>query len=281
MIHVSTRLRVAYFSIMPFVSAAAVEVHYVEHGPADPKHTAVILHGFPLDHRMCVAAFEPVFQDRSDWRRIYLDFPGMGQTRAPGWVGSTDDVLKVTQAAVDALVPGPYAVAGTSYGGYVAMGLAAAVPDLVRGLALVVPMIVPAHAERDVGEQRVLVREEGLFGTEMFENFAVVVTPETLRRHEAEIEAALADADQAAVDRISASYGGTFPLAGPQYERPALVVLARQDNVLGFNDQWRAMGQWPRATFAILDRAGHGLTFEQPALLTALVDDWLDRVAQE
>jgi pimeloyl-ACP methyl ester carboxylesterase len=113
----------------------------------------------------------------------------------------------------------------------------------------------------------------------MYEELAVVVTAETLRRHDEEIEAAVADADQAAVERISATYGGTFPLVGPRYERPALIVLGRQDNVLGFNDQWQAMGQWPRSTFAVLDRSGHGLTFEQPALLTTLVDDWLDRVA--
>jgi pimeloyl-ACP methyl ester carboxylesterase len=269
----------AYLPIMPFVTAAGVEVHYVEHGPPDAGRTAVILHGFTTDHRMCVAAFEPAFRGRPGWRRIYPDFPGMGQTRAPEWLGSTDDVLRVTQAAVNALVPGPYALAGASYGGYIAMGLAAAQPDRVIGLALVVPMIVPAHALRDVGERRVLVRDGGLRGSELHEELAVVVTAETLRRNDEEIEAAIAVADQAAAERIGANYGGTFMLAD-RYERPALVVLGRQDNVLGYNDQWRVMGQWPRATFAVLDRAGHGLTFEQPALLTTLVDDWLDRVAQ-
>ncbi len=265
---------------MPFVRAAGVEIHYVEQGPADADRTAVILHGFPIDHRMCMASFEPSFRKRPGWRRIYPDFPGMGLTRAQEWVASTNDVFKVTQAAVDVLVPGRYALAGVSYGGYIAMGLAAAAPDRVTGLALVVPMIVPTHAERDVAEHRVLVREEGVRGPEMFEDLAVVVTAETLRHHDEEIEAAVADADQAAVERISASYGGTFPLVGRGYERPALVVLGRQDNVLGFNDQWRAMGQWPRSTFAVLDRAGHALTFEQPALLTTLVDDWLDRVTR-
>ncbi len=265
---------------MPFVTAAGVEVHYVEHGPADAEHTAVILHGFPLDHRMCVASFEPSFRGRPGWRRIYLDFPGMGRTRAPNWVGSTDDVFRITRAAVDALVPGPYALGGVSYGGYIAMGLAAAATERVTGLALVVPMIIPIHALRDVGEHRVLVREGGLRGSELYEELAVVVTAETLRRHVEEIEAAIATADQEVVERIEANYGGTFPLVG-RHEQPVLVVLGRQDNVLGFNDQWRVMGQWPRATFVVLDRAGHGLTFEQPVLLTALVDDWLDRVTQK
>jgi pimeloyl-ACP methyl ester carboxylesterase len=204
----------------------------------------------------------------------------MGRTRAPEWVSSTDDIFRVTHAAVDTLVPGRYAVAGVSYGGYIAMGLTEGAPERVTGLALIVPVIVPTHAQRDVPEHRVLVRDGRLRGSDMYEELAVVVTAETLRRHDEEIEPAVLDADHAAVERISANYAGSFPLVGPGYERPALVVLGRQDQVLGFNDQWRAMGQWPRATFVVLDRAGHGLMFEQPALLTRLIVDWLDRVAE-
>src|SRR4029450_5579527 len=132
--------------------------------------------GFPIDHRSCVASFEPSFRDRSGWRRIYPDFPGMGQTRAPECVGSTDDVFRATQAAVAALVPGQYVLVGESFGGYVAMGLAAAAPNRVTGLALVVPMIVPTPAQRDVAEHRVLVREEGLQGSPMHEEMGVVIT---------------------------------------------------------------------------------------------------------
>ena len=57
------------------------------------------------------------------------------------------------------------------------------------GLALIVRVIVPTHGERGVAEHRVLVREEGRRGAEMFEDFADVVTAETLRRHDEEIEA--------------------------------------------------------------------------------------------
>jgi hypothetical protein len=60
-----------------------------------------------------------------------------------------------------------------------------------------------------------------------------------------------------------------------------MAVLCRQDHALGFNDQWRAMGQCSRPTFVVLDRAGHGVTFEQPAILTTLIDDWLSRVTDD
>ena len=39
-------------------------------------------------------------------------------------------------------------------------------------------------------------------------------------------------------------------------------------------------GEFPRATFAVLDRAGHMLGFEQPVLLHALLNEWLDRVEE-
>jgi pimeloyl-ACP methyl ester carboxylesterase len=41
------------------------------------------------------------------------------------------------------------------------------------------------------------------------------------------------------------------------------------------------MDAYPRATVAVLDRAGHTLPWEQPEVLKALVAEWLDRVEQE
>jgi hypothetical protein len=42
----------------------------------------------------------------------------------------------------------------------------------------------------------------------------------------------------------------------------------------------RLLEHYPRATFAVLDRAGHGLPHEQVGLLTALMGEWLDRVRE-
>jgi pimeloyl-ACP methyl ester carboxylesterase len=37
---------------------------------------------------------------------------------------------------------------------------------------------------------------------------------------------------------------------------------------------------YPRATFAVLDRAGHALPHEQEKLVIALMSEWLDRVQE-
>lgn len=270
---------------MPFVTANGVELYYVERGPSasEAAYTAVFLHGFTIDHRSNLAAFDDCFGSRPQWRRLYLDFPGMGRTVAPEWLASTDDVFAVTRAAVDDLVPGRYAAIGGSFGGYIALGFAAAAPARVTGVMLYVPMVVPEHAERRVPAKQVLVNDPALpRGSEDFEDMAVVRTAQTQRRTSAEIDPAVEIADEAAVDRIFARYGGSFPItpASGSFDAPTLVLTGRQDDVVGFDDQLAHLGGWPRTTFVVLDRAGHNLQIEQPTLVSALFSEWLDRVAE-
>jgi pimeloyl-ACP methyl ester carboxylesterase len=58
-------------------------------------------------------------------------------------------------------------------------------------------------------------------------------------------------------------------------------VLGRQDDHVGYRDQWDLLEHYPRASFAVLDRAGHNLQQEQPVLFEALVEEWLDRVGRQ
>lgn len=269
-----------------FVEAAGVRVHYVERGATSPgAPTAVLLHGFPVDHRIMLAAFESAFAGRDGWRRLYLDLPGLGATAAPDWVSSTDDVLAVVRAAIDALGVGRYVAIGESYGGYLARGLVAAQPDRVEGLGLLCPMVVAPYDERDLPPYRVLHRDPALVeqvGAAVLDadDVGVVQTPETWRRHLEDVAPGLESADPAATARIRAAWTGTFPLEPRPYGRPALFLVGRQDASTGYRDAYRILDSYPRATFAVLDRAGHNLQGEQPALLDALVREWLDRVEE-
>jgi pimeloyl-ACP methyl ester carboxylesterase len=51
--------------------------------------------------------------------------------------------------------------------------------------------------------------------------------------------------------------------------------------VTGFEDQYVLLPHYPRATFAVLDVAGHNLQIEQPELFAALIREWLRRVSHE
>jgi pimeloyl-ACP methyl ester carboxylesterase len=272
---------------MADVELDGARVHYVEHGPTGPGvPTAVLVHGFPVDHRLMVGAFEPVFADRPGWRRIYVDLPGMGQTEAPD-VASTDDVFRILCGTVEALVPeGPYVVVGQSYGGYLARGLAAADPERVVGLAAVVTVVEPRHELRQLPEREVLVRDPELaerVGVDALEaeEVLVVQTEETWAEARRQVDPGLAAADPTATARIEGSYAGTFAVETAPFERPVLVVVGRQDSVTGYRDAWKLVEHYPRATFAVLDRAGHALNIEQRGLFEALVSEWLDRVEGE
>jgi len=77
-----------------------------------------------------------------------------------------------------------------------------------------------------------------------------------------------------------ARYGFSFDLAAAEesFTKPALVITARQDTTVGYRDAWEILERYPRATFAVVDRATHGWPTETTDLLAALVDDWLERI---
>ena len=63
-------------------------------------------------------------------------------------------------------------------------------------------------------------------------------------------------------------------------EKPTLILAGRQDAMVGYRDAWKILENYPRGTFAVLDRAGHNLQIEQETLFNALVNEWLDRVEE-
>ena len=61
---------------------------------------------------------------------------------------------------------------------------------------------------------------------------------------------------------------------------PTLILAGRQDHISGYRDAWDVLESYPRATYAVLDRAGHRVQMEQETLFNALVNEWLDRVEE-
>jgi pimeloyl-ACP methyl ester carboxylesterase len=64
------------------------------------------------------------------------------------------------------------------------------------------------------------------------------------------------------------------------FPAPALIFAGRQDSRSGYHEAWQILENYPRATFAVLDRAGHAVVLEQRALFASLVSEWLDRVEE-
>ena len=65
-----------------------------------------------------------------------------------------------------------------------------------------------------------------------------------------------------------------------KFNKPTLILLGRQDSSVGYKDAWSILDNYPRATFAVLDKAGHNLQIEQVEVFNSLVNEWLVRISK-
>jgi pimeloyl-ACP methyl ester carboxylesterase len=264
-----------------------VSIYYETCGDGRP---VLMIHGFGPDHRLMKGCMEPIFASRSGWKRIYFDLPGMGRTRGEPWIDCSDKVLEVVLAFVDRILPNQsFLLVGQSYGGYLAKALVLKKRKFVDGLLLICPLIVPDQETRNLPARKVIVEDRSLM-SEMeesdaneFTSMAVVQTRRNWERFRDEILVALKAADTAYLERLRKGYPFSFDVDSlhEQYGKPVLIVAGRQDSSVGYRDACSIMENYPRATLAVLDSAGHNLQIEQAQLFTALVSEWLDRLQRE
>jgi pimeloyl-ACP methyl ester carboxylesterase len=242
----------------------------------------LILHGAGVDHREMTAALEPVFVERPGYRRIYMDLPGMGGTPA-GAVNTNDDVVDlVIGFAREVIGDNECLVVGHSYGGYLGRAVAHR-RERVAGLALV----CPAGDQRGEVPEHVVLHTSGQLEGQLsqadegeFRGYFVVQNPEMLRRFEEAVVPAMPLADESALTRIFEHWRLEDSPEAQPFTKPVLILAGRQDSSVGYASAWDLAKHYPRATFAVLDRAGHALPHEQERLVIALMAEWLDRVQE-
>ncbi|WP_420628210.1 alpha/beta fold hydrolase [Candidatus Leptofilum sp.] len=261
-----------------------LSLHYRVEGEGVP---ILLLHGRPTDHEAMVGAFEPIFSERTGYRRIYVDLPGMGRTSGGSWLMGNDDVVDVLLQFMDSLVgERPFLIAGFSYGGYIARGILYKRMAQVAGLMLLVPAVTPGE-DIQLPEPRIFGHDTARFNQypqPLVDRFAplVVAHDTAVIDRLGEILGGLQRADQVTLARIGENY--KFPFAVDDlpepFEKPVLIFTGRHDAVIGYEEAGDLAKTYPRATYITLDRAGHAAHLEQAAVFNLLVHEWLDRVEE-
>jgi pimeloyl-ACP methyl ester carboxylesterase len=267
------------------VKIKSIPVYYEEYGTGIP---ILMLHGTPVDHRWMMANMEQCFQNRSGWRRIYPDLPGRGRTPGADWITTEDHMLEVITEFIQTIAPNQrFVVAGLSYGGYHARGLVHQLGSMIDGVALWIPQVETDVTKLEAPVHQTLVEDAqtraALTPQESFlPNMAVVLGMETLEWMRTYGLPAIAMADFPFIEKVGDLASYSFPidqLATP-FPGPALIVTGRQDSMVGYKSAWAILDNYPRGTFAVLDRAGHFLDIEQASLLRTLTSEWLNRVEE-
>ncbi|MEJ2751320.1 MAG: alpha/beta hydrolase [Chloroflexota bacterium] len=265
-----------------------VTVYYEVYGQGRPL---ILLPGWTMEASANARIMEPYFQDRDGWRRIYIDPPGHGRTPGADWITGLDEMLDVLLACIDHIIPGQrFALYGMSLGAYLARGVLFHRQDMVDGLAMVVPVITPTDAERDTPPLTVVVEEPGVMdflSDEEREMMGSVVVRSKRYLEELRAWPELAEQEQSDVAFLQTirekpdAYSCTFDVDALEepFARPALIITGRQDSAVGYADAWRLLDNYPRATFAVFDRAGHFMEEKEP-LIGLLINEWLDRVEE-
>lgn len=262
------------------MTTAPLALHVYRTAPSGGA-CVVLLHGFPLDHRMWddVAGLLP-----DDVPVVAPDLPGLGASpvdasQPPSVEVAADAVAGALQeAGVDEVV-----VAGLSMGGYVALALAERHPELVVGLVLVDTRSTPdgpeARAKRLRVADEVLASGSvaavsdvsGLVGATTRERRASLVT-----RLEAWVQDQAPEGVAWSQRAMAARPDRTHVLGA--FAGPAAVVVGAEDELTPESAAEHMVAHLTEAHYVVVPEAGHMSAVETPDAVAAAILDVVRRV---
>lgn len=199
-------------------------------------------------------------------------------------VAAADSVAAMATAAIAKMPPGPFAVAGLSMGGYVALEVQRQAPTRVIGLAL-----LDTNARADTDQATDDRRRMMKMAETDFERVVNALLPKLL--HPAHLRNA---ALVAAVKAMAAATGKDAyrrqqeaiigrPDSRPGLAKircPALVLCGREDTLTPVALHQEMANAIAGSRLVVADQCGHLSTLEQPQLVTMNLVHWLSGLAR-
>lgn len=242
-------------------AATTLAVHTAGRGPL-----ALLLHGYPLDHRMWLDVLRsPLAEQRT---LVAIDLRGHGSSPAPGdAVHSMERFAADAIAVLDALGGGSADVVGLSMGGYVALALAERFPQRVRSLVLTNTRAAgdsdAAKAGRDAAIETVLKDGRAAIAQAMLGKLVAPGADAVLRaRLRTMIEGT-------PVETIVADLRGLRDRKDrmallPSLTMPTLAIAGEHDPITPPADLQAIANAVPGGSFVLVPAAAHMVPMEQP-----------------
>lgn len=247
------------------------------------------VHGLGVDHRIMTPLLEPLFgegaEDAGSAReveRFYLDLPGHGAASGEDARTAAEVTDVLDRWVAEELGDRPFVIVAQSLGGQVARELVGRRPAQACGMALIAPLVEGEEDERRLPERTVLERDDAFLATlgdkerKVFTTMSVVQTRAQYELFARDHLPGVRAADGEVMAELKGD-GSAGREDGPErWEAPVLVVCGRQDDRVGWRDQVDLLAHYPRATYAVLDGAGHNVHLERGGAVRVLLGDWVD-----
>jgi pimeloyl-ACP methyl ester carboxylesterase len=257
--------------------------------PARPPHdeagagpAVVLLHAGVADRSMW-ADLLPVLAS-AGYRAIAIDLPGFGEAPAAPGLAPHDAVI----GAMDVLGVGRAVLVGSSFGGAVALRVAAVAPQRVAALMLISappPDLEPSEALQAAWEEEEGALERGDVEAAVdavVRAWTLPGAPAELREHVAAMQRRIfelqlaAGEDEEPEDPLEAR-----PEALDLIDVPAVVAAGERDMVDFQEGAERTGGRLPNARTVVIAGAGHLAPLEQPARFQELLLGFLREQAPQ
>ena len=252
-----------------------VDLPHSDHGPRSAT-TVILLHGFPLDHRMWRAQKEAI--ERAGLRVIVPDLRGFG--KAPAGRGNAAmreyaaDVLRLADRAG----VGKFVLGGFSMGGYVALEVCRQAPERLKGLLLVDTRAEPDSDEARAGRAKTAesVRSRGV---EVVADAMLpkMLTAEAPQRLKDEVRAMMLSQPVAGVTQALAAMG-TRPDSRPllaSLRVPTLVIVGQDDPVTPPEAAKTLASGISGARYVVVHGAAHLAPMERADEVSDAIVRWL------
>lgn len=252
-----------------------VDLPHSDHGPRDAL-AVILLHGFPLDHRMWRA--QKAALEAAGHRVIIPDLRGFGKAPpgrgTPTMAEYAGDVLRLAERAGIHR----FALVGFSMGGYVAFELARRAPAVLAGLALVDTRAEPdseeARAGRKATSEKVKADGVKVVADAMLPKMLTGESPKALQD---EVHAMML-AQPVEGARYALHAMGSRPDSRPMLptlRTPTLIIVGAKDPVTPPDAAKTMADAIPGAKMHVVDGAAHLAPMERPDAVNALLVDWL------
>lgn len=247
------------------------------HGPV-----VVLVHGFPLDHRMWEAQIDAL---ATTHRVIAPDLCGFGDSALPAGKTTMDCYAKAIDALLTAKgVKEPVQLAGFSMGGYVAFAFLRLYASRVGSLMLVDTKAAPDSAEAAQGRaslaQKVLTQGSAVAAEALVPKLLCEATMKGNAKLVSRVRQMIEDQDPASIAAALDAMAHR-PDSGPGLaviRIPTLLIVGEHDVITPPAEMKKVASCIAESKLVEIKDAGHLTTMEQPAAVNKAIKAFLDCV---